>query len=239
MLRLRTAAGAAANRAMARSVPLSTSSRTASVCRARRARRAFDQRLHSRGELDLPGRADELGRTEVVLEAAHDPAEVGLGKVQPLGGPSDVTQLIPLVDAVPPIRGRPRRQPRVLLPTAATTTTTVACSACAGSLRELPARRRARFRPWQVPLGRRAPIRLAACLQAAAHPLGAPRRHPPRPTPTRLRPDLPRQLDAVMKRLSAEQLVGGPRRRAHRQGTGRLDPERCSTGFTPARADSQ
>jgi hypothetical protein len=62
---------------------------------------------------------------------------------------------------------------------AMTTTSTAGSSASAGSLRGSPAA-----------LGGRAQLRLAARLQAAPDPLRTPRGHPPRATPTGLRPAL-------------------------------------------------
>jgi len=52
------------------------------------------------------------------------------------GNRNDVTQLIPLLDKVPPVRGavgRPRRRPTVSSPTAATTTTSTAASCAAAA----------------------------------------------------------------------------------------------------------
>src|SRR5213076_3354763 len=61
------------------------------------------------------------------------------------GNRNDVTQLLELLDRVPPVRGRigrPRRRPRTLIATAATTTTrTAASSGNEASSRSSPAAR--------------------------------------------------------------------------------------------------
>jgi Transposase DDE domain len=55
------------------------------------------------------------------------------------GNRNDITQLLPLLDAVPPVRGRPgrpRRKPAtVYADRAMTVTSTAGCCAAAGSVR--------------------------------------------------------------------------------------------------------
>jgi hypothetical protein len=83
------------------------------------------------------------------------------------GNHNHVTQLVPLVERVPPVRGR-----SVSPPTEATTTTSTGAScAGAGSAQRLLAARPPRLRPRPYPLGRRAHLRLAAPVQATARPL--------------------------------------------------------------------
>ncbi|MFH9228289.1 IS5 family transposase [Streptomyces lydicus] len=73
----------------------------------------------------------DRGRTgskhHLITDATGIPLAVSLTG----GNRNDLTQLIPLLQAVPPVRGtrgRPRRRPDVLLATAATTTTSTAVS---------------------------------------------------------------------------------------------------------------
>lgn len=103
------------------------------------------------------------------------------------GSRHEVTHLITLVQAVPPLRGkrrRPRRRP------------TAVYANRGYDLRLLPPRTarpghptghrsprdRARLRPGRPPLGRRSRLRAPALVPPSAHPLGDPRR-PPRSLP--------------------------------------------------------
>ncbi|WP_406433594.1 transposase [Streptomyces sp. NBC_01589] len=100
------------------------------------------------------------------------------------GNRNDVTQLLPLIHAVPPIRGkrgRPRQRPDVLYADRG-----YDHNIYRRQVRELghppahrPARHRARKRPGQEPLVRRSGLRTSALVSPAAYPLGNPRRHPP------------------------------------------------------------
>jgi DDE family transposase len=85
----------------------------------------------------------DRGRTgskhHVIVEAHGIP----LAATLTCGNRHDVTQLIPLVHAVPPVRGkrgRPRQRPVCCMPTAATTTTPTAATCAAwASARSSPA----------------------------------------------------------------------------------------------------
>jgi hypothetical protein len=91
------------------------------------------------------------------------------------GNRNDVTQLIPLVDAVPPIRGRrgrPRRRPRELFADRGYDHDIYRGScALAASRRGSPAAASPMARVWPAALGGRTMLRLAARVQAAAHPV--------------------------------------------------------------------
>jgi Transposase DDE domain len=89
----------------------------------------------------------------------------------------DITQLLPLVEATPPIRGvvgRPRRRPRALL---ANRATTQGASAGAPQQGNQPAHRDThdslRLRSRQPALGTRTDAFLASTVSAPAHPLRA------------------------------------------------------------------
>jgi hypothetical protein len=107
------------------------------------------------------------------------------------GNRNDVTQLIPLLDAVPPVAGvsgRPRRRPDTLIADRGLRPRQVP-PARAGARRQAADRApsdRTRLRARPLPLGRRAHLRLAAQPQAPPHPLRTPRRHPPRTPRARL-----------------------------------------------------
>jgi hypothetical protein len=135
----------------------------------------------------------------------------------------DITQLLPLLDRVPPVRGkvgRPRRRPERSPPTAPTTTSrNVVSYANAGSRRrshvERPHTAGARSRP----VDRRAHLRLAPSLQAAARPLRPPRRDPRSLPRHRLLPHLlpktrPLIVIRVLKLKRAARSGNKPRRAA-------------------------
>ena len=113
------------------------------------------------------------------------------------GNRNDITQLLPLLDAVGPLAGkvgRPRKRPnRVIADRGYGTTSTAARSGGAGSSLSSKAPHRARLGPGARALGRRAHLRLAAPVPKAPHPLGA----RPRPAPRLHAPGLRRHLLAA------------------------------------------
>ena len=99
------------------------------------------------------------------------------------GNRNDVTQLIPLLDRVPPVRGkvgRPRRRPDRVIADRGYDHDKYRrrLRRARDQTRDRPPPDRARLRPRPLPLGRRAHLRLAAPVQAAARPLRPPRRDP-------------------------------------------------------------
>jgi hypothetical protein len=99
------------------------------------------------------------------------------------GNRHDSTQLIPLVDRVPPVRGNVgqaatstqarHRRPRLRLPEPPPR-----APPARHQSRDRTPQHRARLRAGPLPLGRRAHLRLAAPIQTTARPLGPTRRHP-------------------------------------------------------------
>lgn len=111
------------------------------------------------------------------------------------GDRNDVTRLIPLVEAVPPIRGKrgqPLQRPRHLYADRGYDHETYRDQV--RWFQDHPTHRatrhRARLRPRRTPLGRRGRDRAAALVPPPTHPLGAPRRHPPALHHPRLRQHL-------------------------------------------------
>jgi len=99
------------------------------------------------------------------------------------GNRHGVTQLLPLIEAIPPIRGRrgrPRRRPVKVLADSAYDHDKYRALVQAKGIRPVIARRGvpARLRTGQVPLRRGAGHRAVALVPAAADPLGGPPRHP-------------------------------------------------------------
>ncbi len=111
------------------------------------------------------------------------------------GNRNDVTQLLELLDRVPPVRGRvgrpataarsaarrPRLRPRQVPPP---------CLAARHQTRDRTSPDRARLRPRPPPLGRRAHLRLAPQPPPTARPHRPPPRHPRRLPRPRLLPNL-------------------------------------------------
>jgi Transposase DDE domain len=99
------------------------------------------------------------------------------------GNHNDVTQLLPLLDKVPPYTvaaaGLADAQTSCT-PTAPTTVTSTAVPYASGASAARIARRgqAPRFRSGRLPLGRREDHRLVPRHEAPAYPLGTPRRHP-------------------------------------------------------------
>ena len=110
------------------------------------------------------------------------------------GNRNDVTQLIPLLDGVPAVRGaigRPRRRPeRVGRPRLRPRQVPAAAPAARRQADDCSPPDGPWLRPRPRPLGRRAHLRVAAQLQAPGHPLRTPRRHAPRIARARLLPRL-------------------------------------------------
>ena len=101
------------------------------------------------------------------------------------GNRNDVTQLIPLLDGVPAVRGaigRPRRRPERLIADCGDDHDKYRRLLWQRGVKPMIARRQTDtwLRPRPRPLGRRAHLRLATQLQAPGHPLRTPRRHAPR-----------------------------------------------------------
>ncbi|MEW1584337.1 transposase [Micromonospora vinacea] len=98
------------------------------------------------------------------------------------GNRHDVTQLLPLVDKIPPvrgIRGRPRQRPQRIYADRGYEYDCYRRDLCArASPSHHPPWHRPRFRTRHPALGRQADLRPAALVPPAGHPLGDPRRHP-------------------------------------------------------------
>jgi hypothetical protein len=104
------------------------------------------------------------------------------------GNRNDITRLIPLLDAVPPIRGRrgwPRCKPRELVADRGYDHDIYRRRLRARGITPRIARRGIAHR-WVVERG----FAWLHAFKPAAHALRTPRRHPPRPTPAGLRADL-------------------------------------------------
>ena len=98
------------------------------------------------------------------------------------GNRNDVTQLMPLIAAVPPVRGRrgrPRQRPDAVYADRGYDHDKYRRQVRGKGIKPVIARRgTAMARAWAAPLGGRAVHRAAALVPAAADPLGDPRRHP-------------------------------------------------------------
>jgi hypothetical protein len=150
--------------------------------------------LHATGQLDLDrcavdgshirapkggtrsARRRSRGRPGPEHHLIVDAGGVPLAVTLTGGNRHDVTQLIPLVEAVPPIRGRrprPRRRPRELFADRGYDydIDRHRPRAPRHHAADRPPRRRARLGSGQAALGRPTKLRLAARLQAAAHPV--------------------------------------------------------------------
>jgi transposase len=158
--------------------------------------------------LDRLRAADRLDFSRVTVDASHVPAKRGRSspKVGPSpvdrarpgskhhvltdahgtplrvsltgGHRNDVTQLLPLVDGLPPVRGNevgPGASPGHCMPTAGTTTTcTVVGCVSAASSRRSPGGASARLGPGPHPVGCRGRHRLAPRTAPPTDPLGNP-----------------------------------------------------------------
>ena len=135
----------------------------------------------SRGDQDGPSPVDRArpGSKHHLITDAHG---IPLAVTLTGGNRNDVTQLIPLIEALPPVARPPRPAPPPpggSTPTAATTTTSTGDWSGPGITPMIARRRhRARLRPRHLPLGRGAHFRAAALVPSPADPLGDPRRHP-------------------------------------------------------------
>ncbi len=126
------------------------------------------------------------------------------------GNRHDSTQLIPLVDALPMIRGkrgRPWQRPRWLYGDRGYDyehhRKSLRDSGNVSAYR--PQERRSRLRPRRDPLGRGTHFCLAAPVQTPPHALRTTRRHPSRTAPTRMRPDLlPPTHDIILERAVSD-----------------------------------
>lgn len=117
-------------------------------------------------------------------QAPPDPDVTGVPLAATGGNRNDVTQLIPLLQAVPPVRGKRGAGPGVLLTqcsvTVATTmTSTAVLSGPQGEAIDRPPRHRARLRPGHPAVGRGARVRPPALVPPPTDPLGDSRQHSP------------------------------------------------------------
>lgn len=129
------------------------------------------------------------------------------------GNRNDVTQLLPLIEAIPPVRGRPgapRRRPRRVYADRGYDHDTYRDRVRRLEITPVIARRTApaRLRPRGVPLGRGGHDRTAALVPPPAHSLGAPRRHPPSFRHARLRHHLLATASELMNRVHADSRRG-------------------------------
>jgi hypothetical protein len=110
------------------------------------------------------------------------------------GNRNDVTQLLELLDRVPPVRGRtgrPRRRPRTLIADRGDEHDKYRRLVWQRGVKPIsPSADRARLGPGPPPLGRRTHLCLAAQPPPTAHPHRPPRRHPRRLSRSRLLPHL-------------------------------------------------
>ncbi len=109
------------------------------------------------------------------------------------GNRPDVTQLLPLLDAVPGQARTSTQQAPALVRRPGLRLRQVPPPAVETRHQTLdrPTRRRPRLRTGQGPLGRRARLRLAAPVPTAPHPLRTTRRFPPGPARSALQPHTP------------------------------------------------
>ena len=134
------------------------------------------------------------------------------------GNRHDVTQLIPLVDRVPPVRGkvgRPRRRPdqRPRRPRLRLRQPPPRAAPARDQTGDRPPQDRARLRPRPLPLGRRAHLRLAPPVQTPARPLRTPRRDPRSVPRARLLPGLlPPTQELIVKGVLSVRGAGRARR---------------------------
>lgn len=129
------------------------------------------------------------------------------------GNRHDVTQLLPLLDAVPPVRGlrgRPRRKPPAAVCRPGLRLRQVSPSAVEArhQARDRPTRCAPRLRTRHGPLGGRTDLRLAPPVRTATHPLRATRRPPPEPPRPGLRPHMPTPPPTVHGRFPARRKTG-------------------------------
>ncbi|MFJ8608037.1 transposase [Streptomyces sp. NPDC093675] len=98
------------------------------------------------------------------------------------GNRNNVTQLIPLAQAFPPVRGRrwrPRQRPVALHADRGYDHDRCRKQVQApGVIPSSPPRHRPRLRSERPPMGRRSELRTAALVPSATHPMGDPRRRP-------------------------------------------------------------
>ena len=142
------------------------------------------------------------------------------------GNRNDVTQLLELLDRVPPVRGRvgrPRRRPKTLLADRGYDHDKYRRLRLAArhQTRDRPPPDRARLRARPPPLGRRAHLRLAPQPPPPARPHRPPRRHPRRLPRPRLLPHLLAttgdliQLELLRDRIEMKGPVPDDERRRH------------------------
>jgi Transposase DDE domain len=136
-----------------------------------------------------PVERDKTGsKHNIIVEARGIP----LATITTGGNRNDMTQLIPLIEAVPPIRGKRGqllRRPHHLYADRGYDHETYRDQVRRFEITPHIARRGAgtRLRPGRPPLGCGRRARATALVPPPAHPLGDPRRHPPRPRHPRLR----------------------------------------------------
>ncbi|WP_435833416.1 transposase [Streptomyces bungoensis] len=126
------------------------------------------------------------------------------------GNRNDVTQLLPLIDAVPPVRGRvgrPRRKPDSLFADRGYDHGVYRDQVRARGI--VPAMNTAWYWPGHLPLGGREDVCLVARLPAPAHPLGTQGRHAQSSPQTRLLPHHPPTAQGIALNLEAG-LPGAP-----------------------------
>lgn len=175
-----------------------------------------------------PGRVDR-GRTGSKHHLITAATGIPLAATLSGGNRNDVTQLIPLLQAVPPVRGkrgRPRCRPDIVLGDRGYDHDKY--RRLAGDLGVKPViahRGTERLRTWHPTLGRRAHIRPPALVPPPADPLGDPRRHPRSLPHPRMRTDLLETPELIrIEVLSPARLVAAVHELRARQGGGQRRP---------------
>ncbi|MBG7697604.1 transposase [Streptomyces sp. MC1] len=168
-------------------------------------------RAPKRGSLTGPSSVDRgrVGSKHHLITDGHDSP---LAVILTRGSHNDITQLLPLLDAVPSARGRvsrPRRRAVTLYADRGYDHDRYRKQVRARGI--LPvirtARHRARLRSRRPPVGGRADLCLAPRLQTAARVLGMTSRHPRSVLQTRLLPDHPPTTQVIL--LAVARSVGG------------------------------
>lgn len=141
-----------------------------------------DWRAHKGGS-KTGRRSVDRDRTGSKHHLITDSTGIPLAATLISGNRNDVTQLIPLLQAVPPVRdkrGRPRRRPDVVVGDRGYDHDKYRRLVWGLGVKPLiaPPRHRARIRPGHPTLGREARVRPSALVSPPADPLGDPRRHP-------------------------------------------------------------
>lgn len=135
---------------------------------------------------------------------------------------NDITQLLPLVEAIPPVRGKrghPRRRPDALYADRAYDSDKHRNELCAKGIDPRIAQRgnRPRLRAWRGQVGRRTRDRLVPRHATPPHPMGTPRRHPRGvPRPGFLRHLLPTHQNPLCRNSKDHRPGGGLPVQAHR-----------------------